>query len=101
MTAAGALDRSIINAQIEDIFNHTIKNSYNPSSNGDGSKHFYEQIAKAKFVLCPSGIGMDSFRIWESLMLGSIPIVESNAGLDRTYSNLPVLVVANYSQVNC
>jgi len=31
--------------------------------------------------------------------MGSIPIVESNAGFDRTYSNLPVLVVRNFSDV--
>ena len=31
--------------------------------------------------------------------MGSIPIVESNAGFDRTYSSLPVLVVRNYSDV--
>ena len=31
---------------------------------------------------------------------GAIPIVESNAGMDRTYSNLPVLVIENYSQLN-
>ena len=29
--------------------------------------------------------------------MGSIPIVESNAGLDRTYASLPVLVISNYS----
>ena len=60
--------------------------------------HFRE-TAEAKFVLCPSGLGYDTYRLWETLLLGSIPIVESNAGFDRTYSNLPVLVVRNYSEV--
>jgi len=60
--------------------------------------HFRE-TAEAKFVLCPSGLGYDTYRLWETLLLGSIPIVESNAGFDRTYSNLPVLVVRNYSDV--
>jgi thiamine kinase-like enzyme len=31
--------------------------------------------------------------------MGSIPVVESNAGLDRTYANLPVLVLRNYSDL--
>ena len=55
--------------------------------------------AMAKFVLCPSGLGFDTYRLWETLLLGSVPIVESNAGFDRSYSNLPVLVVRNYSDV--
>ena len=45
------------------------------------------------------GLGFDTYRLWETLLLGSIPIVESNAGLDRTYSNLPVLVVHNYTHL--
>lgn len=49
-------------------------------------------------VLC-NGSGYDSYRLWETLLLGSIPIVESNAGFDRTYSMLPVLVVKHFSQV--
>jgi len=44
-------------------------------------------------------MGFDTARIWESLLLGTIPIVESNLGLDRTYTNLPVLIVSNFSRV--
>jgi hypothetical protein len=58
--------------------------------------HIFE-IAVSKFVLCPSGLGMDTYRLWETLLLGSIPIVESNKGFDRSYSLLPVMVVSNYS----
>lgn len=60
--------------------------------------HFLE-TAQAKFVLCPSGLGYDTYRLWETLLMGSIPVVESNAGFDRTYSSLPVLVVRNYSDL--
>lgn len=61
---------------------------------------WHKTIRQAKFVLCPAGLSADSYRIWETLLLGSIPIVESNpSGLDRTYSSLPVLVVKNFSQI--
>ena len=60
--------------------------------------HFYEAVT-GKFVLCPSGLGFDTYRLWETILLGSIPVVESNAGFDRTYSNLPVLVVRDYSEL--
>lgn len=92
---SGVGDRAAINAHIAAVFNHTINNEYST----DGNAKYYDAVVKSKFVLCPSGIGMDSFRIWESLLLGAIPVVESNAGLDRTYSHLPVLVVNNYSDI--
>lgn len=62
-------------------------------------KDHYQEVAESLFTLCPSGLSMDSYRLWETLALGSIPVVESNAGFDRTYSNLPVLVVRNYSSI--
>ena len=61
----------------------------------------YGRASRSKFVFCPSGLGFDTFRLWETLVVGSVPIVESNAaGLDRIYASLPVLVVRNYAEVN-
>lgn len=37
----------------------------------------YSWIAQSKFTLCPEGNGLDSYRIWESLYLGAIPIVKN------------------------
>ena len=51
------------------------------------------ELAGGKFVVCPPGLGFDTYRLWQALAMGAIPIVESSPGLDRTYSRLPVLVV--------
>lgn len=93
---SGWRERAIINAQISQAFNGTVKNTYNPKSKRD----HYRDVSESVFVLAPSGLGFDTYRLWEAIALGSIPIVESNAGFDRSYSNLPVLVVRNYSDVN-
>ena len=58
-------DRSKINQQVIEAFNHTISNSY--MKNDGGFQDHYEETAMAKFVLCPSGLGMDSYRLWETL----------------------------------
>jgi len=71
-------DRTKINLQVSAAFNYTVKNSYK-AQGSDFTDHL-EETAQSKFILCPSGLGMDSYRIWESLILGAIPIVESNAG---------------------
>ena len=36
---------------------------------------FLEEIASCRFVFCPRGIGSSSFRLYQSLMVGSIPII--------------------------
>ena len=87
---------------IQRALNNTARNTYpvyKSSGNRNKMLHYLEAI-ESKFVLCPSGLGMDTYRLWESLVLGAIPVVESNAGLDRTYTKLPVLIVRNYSDVN-
>lgn len=63
-----------------------------------GGDHLLE-TAESRFALCPSGLGMDTYRLWQTLLLGTIPVVESNPGFDRTYSRLPVLVVRNYTDL--
>jgi len=75
----------------------------NAYSVGKGSvkpeKEYYEQLAEAKFVLCPSGMGYDTYRHWEVLLMGSIPVFESSAGFDRTFAKLPALIVQSYDDV--
>ncbi len=56
-------------------------------------------LAQSKFVFSPPGDGMDCYRTWEALYLGSIPIVISSS-LNSIYENLPVLIVNNYEQIN-
>lgn len=111
-------DRKMINEMVSKAFNNTVRNTYKvhnkkrlrvAAMNGqDNNENKYHdlgitdhiwEVATSKFVLCPSGLGMDTYRLWETLLLGSIPIVESNAGFDRTYSNLPVLVISHYSKL--
>jgi len=57
------------------------------------------QVARAKFVLCPSGMGWDTYRHWEVLLMGSIPVMESSPGFDRTFTALPVLIVQSFDEV--
>jgi len=38
-------------------------------------KDFYRELARSRFSFCPRGVGSSSFRLYQSLMVGSIPIV--------------------------
>lgn len=38
-------------------------------------KNFIAELAESKFVFCPRGVGSSSFRLYETLLAGSVPIV--------------------------
>lgn len=50
------------------------------------------------FVLSPHGGGLDCHRTWEALALGCYPIVRTS-GIDSLFEGLPVLIVADWSDV--
>jgi hypothetical protein len=56
-------------------------------------------VAQYTFVLSPFGVGMDCHRTWETLCLGSIPIVRA-PNFRKLFEDLPVLIVNNWNEVN-
>ncbi len=59
----------------------------------------YSQIAKFKFVLCPAGIGWDSYRLWETIVLGSIPILKNNE-FSKNLSSLPCIIINDWDDLS-
>ena len=86
--------RQQINERVIANFGGRIGNTY-----GIHQSAYFESIARSRFVLCPSGMGWDSYRIWETLLLGSIPVVEFSAGWHTVLDDLPVLFVTNFNEV--
>jgi len=53
------------------------------------------------FILCPPGRSVgDTHREWESLYLGSVPVVEDTKYLRKLYSGYPVLFVRDFKEVD-
>lgn len=66
-----------------------------------GKKPFEEYLidmAQSKFVVAPRGAGIDTYRLWEALYVGSIPIVKTSS-LDGLYEGLPVLVIQDWDEI--
>jgi hypothetical protein len=61
-------------------------------------EEYIETLKTYKFCLAPPGRGIDTHRCWEALMVGTIPIVESNT-LNNLYINLPVVVVTDWTSI--
>ncbi len=57
---------------------------------------FYEDISKSKFMICPRGCGIDTYRMWDCIVLGCIPIVQKYEG-HKYFEDLPILFIENYN----
>ena len=60
---------------------------------------YSKKINKSGYVLCPWGNGVDSHRIWETLFLGSIPIVKRHLTF-RNLEDLPIFFVDDFRDIN-
>jgi hypothetical protein len=55
------------------------------------NREFLEQLNLHAFCICPRGAGFDTFRLWDSLHLGVIPIMVREEPFHKYLTNLPVL----------
>ena len=57
---------------------------------------YYSDLSRSKFVLCPEGTGMDTHRVYESLLCGATPVVVRNS-LSHLYEKLPVCILDTWT----
>ena len=69
-----------------------INQTFTPRTNN------WKNITNYSFVLSPFGIGMDCHRTWETLCLGSIPIVKAR-NFEKMFEDLPVLIVNEWWEI--
>lgn len=66
------------------------------------TKKMYEgyltDAAASAFELAPRGIAWDTYRLWECLYIGTIPIVRTSP-LDELYAGLPILIIKDWKEV--
>lgn len=62
----------------------------------DNITYFYNKVAQSKFTICPPGNGIDTYRMWETLYLNSIPVVIKSPFTSHFTGKLPILEIENY-----
>lgn len=60
-------------------------------------KAYFESMSRHKFVVCPTGNGIDSYRIWEGLYQNTIPVVQESDFAIRLSRYFPVLITEDYA----
>lgn len=69
-----------------------------PVNTMEGRKNFLRELRNHEFVLCPRGNGVDTHRLWETLYMGSIPIVQRDIA-HRGWEDLPIAWVNSWEEV--
>lgn len=67
-------------------------------SNGSNFDEYLNDLHSHKFVLCPSGNGIDTHRTWEVLYIGGIPIEKNNRN-NAFYKDLPICFVDDWRDI--
>ena len=59
---------------------------------------YINDVHSHKYMLCPAGAGPDCHRVWESLYLGTIPIVKKSNSMSY-FEELPIIFVNDFNEV--
>lgn len=62
---------------------------------------YLQHTAESYFSICPLGNGIDSHRIWESLYLRTVPIVEETYNISylQRSLNLPIVIIKKWNEL--
>jgi hypothetical protein len=59
-------------------------------------ENYIQTLSTYKFSICPPGNGIDTHRAWESLMMGTIPIM-MHTPIDNLFDDLPVVFIDDWN----
>jgi len=62
-------------------------------------EEYCNSIHNHKFTFCPRGNGIDTHRFWETIYLGSIPIVIDYPQMSYFFDKLPIVKATNWFQI--
>jgi hypothetical protein len=62
-------------------------------------EQYLSEMKNHKFVLCPSGNGIESARNWETLYMKRVPVFKDHPYLREMFKDYPCLFVRDFSEV--
>lgn len=81
---------------IRDIFNGKEFVTVSPKL---GYEEYLQAIKSHKFVLCPSGNGIESARNWETLYMKRVPVFKRHPYLEEMFKDFPVLFIDEWEEI--
>jgi len=72
---------------------------HRPDRSRGGRQVYLDMCRESNFVLCPRGVGEDTHRLWESIFLGSIPVVLRSPLMEFFAEYFPILQIDSWEQI--
>lgn len=85
------------NSNRKEIMDKLIKNGFSQNKTKKWIEYI-EDLSQYKFAICPDGNGVDTYRVWECLYLGVVPIVCDSIQMNF-FSDLPILYLKNFDNI--
>ena len=60
---------------------------------------YLQELSEYKYILCPWGNGYDTHRVWESIYLGSVPIIKYHKHY-RSIKSIPAITVRSFKKLD-
>ena len=77
----------------------TIENIHS-NTNLLSQDNYYYKLSCSKFAICPRGCGIDTYRLWDCICLGCIPIIiKYDCHNNEIYQKLPILYINDYNEL--
>jgi hypothetical protein len=96
----GMIRQHIYDNSVHKSFIYTKKCDIHPRSYSyEDILTYYDDLSKSKFMICPRGCGIDTYRMWDCIHMGCIPIVEKYEGYQQ-FEDLPIFYVNSWNEID-
>ena len=84
---------------LADVLQRASTHLHHPDRSLSGRQSYLDSCRQANFVLCPRGVGEDTHRLWETIFLGSIPIVIRSPLMSFFEEHIPIMLVDSWEEI--
>jgi hypothetical protein len=67
--------------------------------NNTNYNNYFINLNQSKFSICPRGCGIDSYRVYDSILFNCIPIMLNNEEFYLNFKELPILFIGDYNEL--
>lgn len=72
-----------------------------PATNPESHKAYLVGMRESGLVACPRGVGIDTYRFWEAIYMGAIPVILTPpAPFKRAITGLPYIALGDWSELS-
>jgi hypothetical protein len=81
-----------------DVINSLKKSNISYIGSFTNYENYLNELSKFRWVACPRGNGIDIHRLWETLYIGSLPLVDKNINTEQ-YKDLPIIYIDDWKNI--